>query len=188
VTGAPSPYTPPVTLGRLATWSATGQALEVAAHQTPLSAMSAAVFKPTTGPLPALLACDGNRLLSLRPGNAAITAVEVDPVSPPRAPSLAVSPNPARGSVRIDVRPARDIAASSAGTLPGVGRFALRIYDVNGRLVRRIDGDGAGAPVTRIEWDGMDSSGRRVASGRYWVQSVTREGTMEAAVPVILLR
>ncbi|HEX3112722.1 MAG TPA: FlgD immunoglobulin-like domain containing protein, partial [Candidatus Eisenbacteria bacterium] len=166
--------------------SATGMPLEVAAHQTPMSAMSAAVFKPTTGPLPTLLACDGNRLLSLRPGNAPITSVEIDPVAPPLAPSLAVSPNPARGSVRIDVRPARDIVASSAGT--GVGRFALRIYDVNGRLVRRIDGDGAGAPVARIEWDGMDSSGRRVASGRYWVRSVTREGRAEAAVPVILLR
>jgi hypothetical protein len=188
VTGAPSPYTPPVTLARLAPWSATGLALEVAAHQTPISAMSAAVFKPTTGPLPTLLACDGNRLLSLRPGNAPITAVEIDPVAPPLAPSLAVSPNPARGSVRIVVRPARDIAASGAGTVPGVGRFAVRIYDVNGRLVRRIDGDGAGAPVARIEWDGMDSGGRRVASGRYWVRSVTREGTVEAAVPVILLR
>jgi len=188
VTGAPSPYTPPVTLARFATWSATGMPLEVAAHQTPMSAMSAASFKPTTGPLPTLLACDGNRLLSLRPGNAPITAVEIDPVSPPLAPSLAVSPNPARGSVRIEVRPVRDIAASSAGTVPGVGRFALRIYDVNGRLVRRIDGDGAGAPVARIEWDGMDSGGRRVASGRYWVRSVTREGRVEAAVPVILLR
>lgn len=186
VTGAPSPYTPPVTLARLASWSATGLALEVAAHQTPLSAMSAVVFKPSSGPLPNLLASDGGRLLSLRPGNAPITAVEIDPVSPPLAPSLAVSPNPAPGRVRIDVRAGWGAIAATSGRGPALGRFTVDIYDVAGRRVRRLEGDGGGASAASIEWDGQDASGRRVASGRYWVR--TTMGRVETAVPVILLR
>ncbi|HEX5032244.1 MAG TPA: FlgD immunoglobulin-like domain containing protein [Candidatus Eisenbacteria bacterium] len=189
VTGAPSPYTPPVTLARLATWSATGQALEVALHQTPMSAIGAAVFKPTTGPLPTLLASDGNRLLSLRPGNAAITAVEIDPVSPPSEPFLAVSPNPAPGRVRIEVRGGwGDVAFSSDGYGPSVGRFAIEVFDVAGRRVRRLEGDGGAATSTSIEWDGRDASGRPVASGRYWLRPVSRGDRTELAVPVILLR
>ncbi|HKO21228.1 MAG TPA: FlgD immunoglobulin-like domain containing protein [Candidatus Eisenbacteria bacterium] len=186
VTGASSPYTPPVTLARLAPWSATGLALEVAAHQTPLSAMSAAVFKPTTGPLPTLLASDGARLLSLRPGNAPITSVEIDPISPPLAPSLAVAPNPAPGRVRIDVRAVWGALAGSDGRGPVLGRFTVDIYDVAGRRVRRLEGDGGGASAASIVWDGLDASGRRVASGRYWVRTVM--GRTETAVPVILLR
>jgi flagellar hook capping protein FlgD len=186
VTGAPSPYTPPVTLARLATWSATGLALEVASHQTPMSAIGAAVFKPTTGPLPTLLASDGNRLLSLRPGNAAITAVEIDPVSPPLAPSLAVAPNPAPGRVRIDVRAGWSTPAPVGGRGPALGRFTVDIFDVSGRRVRRLEGNGGGASSASIDWDGLDASGRRVASGRYWVR--TAMGRVETAVPVILLR
>jgi hypothetical protein len=188
VTGAPSPYTPPVTLARLAPWSATGMALEVAAHQTPISAMSAAVFKPTTGPLPTLLASDGARLLAFRPGNAPITSVEIDPVAPPLAPSLAVAPNPAPGRVRIDVRAGWGALAPTSGRGPALGRFTVDVFDVSGRRVRRLEGDAGGASSASIEWDGNDASGRRVASGRYWVRPFLAGGRVEAAVPVILLR
>ncbi|HET9941059.1 MAG TPA: FlgD immunoglobulin-like domain containing protein, partial [Candidatus Eisenbacteria bacterium] len=175
---------------RLATWSATGQALEVALHQTPMSAIGAAVFKPTTGPLATLLASDGNRLLSQRPGNAAITAVEIDPISPPSEPFLTVSPNPAPGRVRINVRGGwgDDLAFSSSGYGPAVGRFAIEVFDVAGRRVRRLEGDGGAATSISIEWDGRDASGRPVASGRYWLRPVARGDRMELAVPVILLR
>ncbi len=187
--GAPSPYTAPVALARLAPWTATGSPLEVAAHETPSSAVSAASFKPTTGPLPELLACDGSRLLALRPGNAPITSVEIEPLPPPFT-TLSISPNPASGRVRIQVHPGRGFAASSASTLPGLGRFVLDMFDVNGRRVRTIAGDGGGATSMQVEWDGRDESGRRVASGRYWVRA---RGPAEAdasapAVPVILLR
>jgi hypothetical protein len=187
--GAPSPYTAPVALARLAPWSATGSPLEVAAHQTPSSAVSAASFKPTSGPIPEILACDGTRLLALRPGNATITAVEIEPLPPPFT-TLSISPNPASGRVRIQVHPGRGWVASSVGTLPGLGRFVLDMFDVNGRRVRTIAGDGGGATSMQVEWDGRDESGRRVASGRYWVRA---RGPAEAdasapAVPVILLR
>ena len=187
-TGAAAPYTAPVTLARLATWAATGQALEVALHQTPMSAISAAVFKPTTGPLPTLLASDGQRLLALRPGNAPITAVEIEPATSTPVPVLAVSPNPSSGRVRIDVRGGLDLAASSFGYPPALGRFTVDIFDVSGRKVRRLEGDAGAASSTSIEWNGLDTNGRRVASGRYWVRALLRDGSMQHAVPVILLR
>jgi flagellar hook assembly protein FlgD len=76
------------------------------------------------------------------------------------------------------------------GTLPGLGRFVLDMFDVNGRRVRTIAGDGGGATSMQVEWDGRDESGRRVASGRYWVRA-RRQPEADAsapAVPVILLR
>ncbi len=55
--------------------------------------------------------------------------------------------------------------------LPAAGRLAIGIYDVRGRLVRRLcDGD---APAGRGEvvWDGTDDAGRAVASGAYYAKS-----------------
>jgi hypothetical protein len=128
-TGAGAPYTPPVTLARLSSWVATGSALEVAAHQTPSSAMSAARFENTTGPNPDLLVSDGDRVLVLRPGNAAVTAVEAEPEAMPPGEGygriLAISPNPARSlaRVRLSVRTGQPVE--------------LRLVQVSGRVVRR---------------------------------------------------
>jgi hypothetical protein len=147
--------------------------------------MSAAVFKASAGPIPEILASDGSRLLALRPGNAPITAVEIEPVSPRPVP-VAVSPNPARGRVWIEIRAGWDAAIS--GGAPTIGRFALDVFDVTGRLVRRIEGNGGGAGLARVAWDGRDANGRSVASGRYWVRMVEPNDAVGPAVPVIFLR
>jgi hypothetical protein len=169
--GAIAPYTPPVTLARLAAWSATGSALEVASHQTPLSAMSAARFENTSGPNPDLLVSDGDRLLVLRPGNAAITAVEVPRESTPPATHiihLRVAPNPSvGGDIRFEIT-----AESVHGDefTPRLGTIRLEIFDLTGRLVGKLTAAGGDAAV-RVRWDGRDQAGRRVASGRYWVRT-----------------
>jgi hypothetical protein len=52
--------------------------------------------------------------------------------------------------------------------MPQEGRAELRIYSVDGRLVRTlIDGHLPAGPYTAI-WDGRDESGRAVASGVYF--------------------
>jgi len=81
-----------------------------------------------------------------------------------------------------------DLAASSYGYPPALGRFTVDIFDVSGRTVRRLEGDAGAASSTSIEWNGLDTNGRRVASGRYWVRALLRDGSMQHAVPVILLR
>jgi hypothetical protein len=54
---------------------------------------------------------------------------------------------------------------------PGYG--VLTVYDINGRLVRRWGSPGARPAVIggqRLDWDGTDHHGRRLASGIYFVQ------------------
>lgn len=68
---------------------------------------------------------------------------------------LAVSPNPARGSMRF------------AFTLPRAGRAALAIFDLSGRRVATLLDDTAGAGSMSVEWDGRDDAGREAAAGLY---------------------
>ncbi|HET9252604.1 MAG TPA: hypothetical protein VFP58_10865 [Candidatus Eisenbacteria bacterium] len=169
--GAGAPYTAPVTLARLASWAATGMTLEVAGHQTAMSAASAVRFEPTSGgPNPDLLLSDGSRVLVLRPGNAAITAVEVDaPRTPPATYflQLRVSPNPATsGTVNFEV----NAVPVEPQFTPSLRTRVLEVYDLQGRLVRRLRAEFAGT-VGHATWDGRDEAGRRVASGRYWVRT-----------------
>ena len=169
--GAGAPYTAPVALARLAPWAATGAALEVAAHQTPMSAASAARFESTSGPNPDLLVSDGTRLLVLRPGNAAVTAVETGPSSTPPASlafQLRVKPNPASsGPISFEVTAQRLLGEEFT---PNLRPMRLQIFDLHGRLVRQLVAEGGGTQLRAI-WDGRDGEGRRVASGRYWVRA-----------------
>jgi subtilisin family serine protease len=55
-------------------------------------------------------------------------------------------------------------------SLPAAGHAELKLYDVQGRLVRTlIDGHRA-AGQGQVRWDGRDRSGRRVASGTYYAR------------------
>jgi hypothetical protein len=186
--GAP-PYTAPVTLARGQTWTE-GRALEVAFHRTPSSSATSLKFLGTAGPIPDLLVADGARALLLRPGAATIVAVEEGP-APPRAVPLAVSvtPNPMGSSAEIRVFDAS--ARVGAVGAPGAGAVEVEIFDVQGRLVRRIRGASAAAggssvSLVRLRWDGRDDRGRRLGSGRYWLR--VRAGAREAARSVLILR
>jgi hypothetical protein len=52
--------------------------------------------------------------------------------------------------------------------LPQGGRAELRIYAVNGRLVRRLAEEVRSAGRHSVVWDGLDESGRAVSSGVYF--------------------
>lgn len=67
------------------------------------------------------------------------------------------------------------------------GPVSLRIYDVQGALVRTlVDGERQEAGPHRTSWDGRDNSGHPAASGQYYYQVVTPEGS--SARKMILLR
>jgi hypothetical protein len=85
-----------------------------------------------------------------------------------------VSPNPfADGTVvRFD--------------LPSAAKVRVSVYDVTGQLVRTLHDAEAAAGVHRLEWDGSDSSGRRVARGVYFVRMET--GDFRASEKVVLLK
>ncbi len=83
------------------------------------------------------------------------------------------SPNPFAASTRI------------VFSLPRSGRARLDVYDVAGRLVRRLfDGD-AGAGATGVTWDGRDDRGARLGGGIYYARLATGDGS--SALKVVML-
>ncbi len=52
--------------------------------------------------------------------------------------------------------------------LPYEGRAELRIYAVNGRLVRTLVDENRAAGQHSVVWDGLDESGRALSSGVYF--------------------
>jgi hypothetical protein len=75
-------------------------------------------------------------------------------------PSL-VYPNPCRESARVE------LSLSSAAGKGLASRAVLEIYDLRGRLVRRVTGERSANGRATAIWDGAGADGRRVASGLY---------------------
>ncbi|MBI4727452.1 T9SS type A sorting domain-containing protein [candidate division TA06 bacterium] len=57
--------------------------------------------------------------------------------------------------------------------LPQAGQVSLKIYNINGQLVKTLVDRVQGAGAYRIKWDGKDESGQAVASGVYLYQIKT---------------
>lgn len=78
---------------------------------------------------------------------------------PPPAAGLSVraEPNPSRGRMAFAIESDRD------------GARGIEIYDLAGRLVRRLEDPRGTAGPSRMAWDGADESGARVRPGIYLV-------------------
>ncbi len=87
----------------------------------------------------------------------------------------AFAPNPAAASSRAEL------------TLPAASLVTAGLFDVGGRLVRRLL---EGAPLDRgvhsIQWDGLDGDGRRVPDGLYFLR--VRAGDRTASRRLTVLR
>jgi hypothetical protein len=110
-------------------------------------------------------------LRALRPSGSEDLVTDTRPsVSVPGALELgirSVAPNPARTSATIN-----------CALPPGSRPVRLAVYDVAGRLVRRLDPPAGAQGYVAVEWDGRDESGRRVASGVYFA-CIKRDGATE---------
>jgi len=84
------------------------------------------------------------------------------------------SPNPFRG------------AATIAFTLGEPSDATVRVYSVNGRFVRTLLDRPLAHGRHSVRWDGRDSTGRRVASGAYFVR--VSAGNSGDAASLVLLR
>jgi hypothetical protein len=82
----------------------------------------------------------------------------VPPEAPPALTPISVSPNPFRSSTRI------------SWNQESAGPVRAEIFDLKGRLVRRLEQSPQEAGPHEITWDGTDGSGRRVAAGAYFLQ------------------
>jgi hypothetical protein len=77
------------------------------------------------------------------------------------SPSSTVYPNPCREQARIELT-LSDTASKAVSAVP-----RLEIYDLRGRLVRRISGGSVANGRASVVWDGRDDGGRRAPGGLY---------------------
>jgi subtilisin family serine protease len=88
-----------------------------------------------------------------------VTGVPVD--GGRERPRLRLSPNPFRGSVTIDAPPGSRV----------------RVFDPQGRVVRRLSSDGT---MRHLSWDGRDDRGSAVRPGLYFVRCDHAAGFLHA--------
>ena len=65
----------------------------------------------------------------------------------------------------------------------------LKIYDIRGRLVRRLASNEPGGPAGNIIWDGRDDTGAIARIGIYiaLLEAVNSNGALESAKGVLVL-
>jgi|GEM_PF-4284124 len=100
-------------------------------------------------------------------------------------PSLGVEPTPTPLSL-MRVFPNPTLGASEIHvSLEEPTNYIVEPIDATGRLVRIVD-EGFGAPGDNsFRWDGVDSMGRPVASGTYFLRLTTKDHSETARVTVI---
>ena len=100
---------------------------------------------------------------------------ETEPIGVP-SPGLALSnhPNPFNPSTVIEF------------SLPGAGHVSVGIYDVGGRLVRKLVDREMEAGSWDVEWDGRGAGGAVMPSGIYFCR--LRLGKEELTSKLVLLR
>ena len=91
----------------------------------------------------------------------------------PSLGAMSLMPNPSVRGTRIQLGP--DAAGHT---------MRVEIYDLGGRLERRLDLDRSGA----VTWDGRDESGARVQPGVHLVRSVRADGSFGAVRRLVTLR
>ena len=84
-----------------------------------------------------------------------------------------------------DPNPVRENATISY-TLPETGAVEMSIYDIGGRLVRRLLRGDRPAGLHSVVWDGRNTHGRRVSPGAYF--GVLRFGNESRTRKMILVR
>lgn len=98
----------------------------------------------------------------------------VDDLAPSRSVMLAQNvPNPFNPTTMIRYQ------------LPTAGKVGLRVYDVRGRLVRRLVDRTENAGSYSVQWDGRDDRGVAVASGAYLYRLETPAGTRQRRMTLV---
>ena len=70
-------------------------------------------------------------------------------------------PNPCNPRTTITM----SLASVPVGADPAAARLA--VFDLRGRMIKRVDGGSAADGILSLTWDGRDSGGREAPSGRY---------------------
>ena len=70
-------------------------------------------------------------------------------------------------------------------SLPATGHATLSVYDLSGKLVRRLLASEFPRGFHSVKWDGRDENGARVPSGVFFTTLVTRAGTKAESLVLI---
>ncbi|MEO0079140.1 MAG: T9SS type A sorting domain-containing protein [candidate division WOR-3 bacterium] len=97
---------------------------------------------------------------------------EFDPLRPALNVRLVTSPNPVQKRLVVNY-------AVAGGT-----RVELGMFDLNGRLVRRLYSGNGRSGINQVVWDMTDDQGSRVAAGVYFCKLTTGDKTATAKVVV----
>ncbi len=89
------------------------------------------------------------------------TVIGDDPAGVPKVSSLSISPNPFNPLVRLKY------------ALAAPGKVTLRIFDVQGALVKTLVDETKTAGRYEALWNGTDDGSRRMASGVFWARYET---------------
>ena len=115
----------------------------------------------------------GSTGLTIMPVQCPSTTGLAENGSPARAMQIVARPNPAPGRTTLAV------------DLPTAGPVRLMVYDVTGRMVRRLL-ETVGQPGRDlITWDGLDDQGRQVPSGVYSVRFSSTASSMTGRVVML---
>ena len=118
-----------------------------------------------------------------------ITGTEDSPSgSLPAAPVITVHPNPfsCSAEIRFEVNPVTDGSEERYISQGAAQATDVAIYDVSGRLVRRLAAGGIPAGRRSITWDGRNDAGKMAASGIYFCR--VRNGSTEVSAKILLVR
>jgi hypothetical protein len=113
-----------------------------------------------------ILASDGSNVMVIDYVGTVSAPANVAPVV--RETLLPARPNPFGSQV------------SMSYSLAAPGRAELEIYDVAGRLLRRLGGERMEAGEHRVDWDGRDQEGRSLDPGMYFYRLNVDGRTSEA--------
>jgi hypothetical protein len=108
------------------------------------------------------------------PGAGAVTVPGMEEDAAAQSLSFTAYPNPSRAGLRFEFVLDREESVD------------LVIYDVDGRRVSELGVGTRAAGVQTVEWDGNDSSGKKIAPGVYFARLTLTSGTMVSRV--VLLR
>ncbi len=86
-------------------------------------------------------------------------------------PSLRASPNPFRTGTTIEL----------SGSGAASSTILLEIFDLSGRLVRRVEAEPASGEV-RFDWDGRDEAGRSAPGGTYFARTTFGSQTLSLRI------
>jgi len=131
-------------------------ALIAAAFATFVPAAGAAPYRAPGGPHPLFHGGDNQ---ATYPPLATVAVEEPGTGLLPMRLAISCYPNPARGTASFR-------AFAAAGK-----EVRIRIYGVNGRLVREWQRNGAGTSAIEWTWDGRDGRGRSAGAGLYFYRA-----------------